>query len=260
MYDIGIFDSGVGGLTVFREIKKQLPNCSLVYLGDNARNPYGSKSQEKIKEMSLQNAKFLSGFGVSAVVIACNTASAIAKESLEAQFSFPIFDVITGSAQPAVSATKNKKIGIIGTRQTIGSRAHEKAILSIDPNIEVFEKSTPLFAPIVEEGFRDRKSTQILVEEELLFFREKGVDTLVLGCTHYPLLKEVISEVLPNVTLIDPSVETAKSVKNAFQEKGEFTEQSKKEDTFFVTDTPVTFSKFSTDILGKEIIAERVSL
>jgi glutamate racemase len=203
---IGVFDSGVGGLTILTEIKKLLPNENLLYLGDSARSPYGTKSAEKIKSMSLENSLFLSNSGSKVIVIACNTATAVAQDFVESMLGKKVIGVIDAGVRAALISSSNKKIGIIGTTQTIKSRAHELAIKKIDPSVKVFAKPTPIFATIVEEGFVDNKSTEMLIEEELNYFKECGVDTLILGCTHYPFLKEKINSFFDGtVNLIDPA-------------------------------------------------------
>ncbi|AZT89884.1 glutamate racemase [Caldicellulosiruptor changbaiensis] len=207
---IGIFDSGLGGLTVFKEIVNLMPNESIVYFGDTARIPYGSKSKETVTKFAMQNTRFLLSKNVKIVVVACNTASAYAYEFLKSQFDIPIIAVIEPGARAAVMATRNKKVGVIGTEGTIASGSFEKKILEYDPNISVFSKPCPLFVPLVEEGWIDKEVTYLVAKEYLEEFKEKGIDTLVLGCTHYPFLQNVIKKILPEVTLINPALETAK--------------------------------------------------
>jgi len=157
-----------------------MPNENIVYLGDNARTPYGSKSGEKIKEISLENSRFLSKFDVKVIVVACNTASAVALDHLRAQVDVPVIGVIHAGVRAAVRSTKNKRIGVIGTRQTITTEAHKNLIASINPEIKVFSKATPLFAPVVEEGFTDKESTRMMIREYLAYFKVHDVDTLIL--------------------------------------------------------------------------------
>lgn len=207
---IGIFDSGLGGLTVFKEIVNLMPNENIVYFGDTARIPYGSKSKETVTKFAMQNTRFLLSKGVKTVVIACNTASAYAYDYVKKQFDVPVIGVIAPGAKAAVIATKKKRIGVIGTEGTISSSSFEKKILEYDSSIKVYSKACPLFVPLVEEGWIDKEVTYMIAKEYLKEFEDKEIDTLVLGCTHYPFLQNVIKKVLPNVTLINPAYETAK--------------------------------------------------
>ena len=211
---IGLFDSGVGGFSIMREIRRNLPYENMVFLSDNARHPYGSKSELKIRTISLGNALFLSRKESKIVVVACNTASAVAKEFIESMIDTQVIGVIDAGVRAALESSKNGRIGVIGTRQTIASGAHEKALTHLNPDVKVFSKATPIFAPVVEEGYLERSSTDLLIREEMEFFINNGVDTLILGCTHYPFLVEKIAASLgPMVKLIDPAKETAKEIK-----------------------------------------------
>jgi glutamate racemase len=258
---IGIFDSGVGGLTVLKEVKRQLPRENIVYLGDNARVPYGSKSKEKIKAISVENSEFLSKFEVKLIVVACNTASAVALDHLKSKFHIPIIGVIEAGAKAALKATRNKKIGVIGTKQTINSQTHMNLIKAIDPEIEVFTKATPLFAQIVEEDMTDFESTKMLIEESLSYFKENKVDTLILGCTHYPLLKKQIKEFLGDVTLIDPSKETSLEIRRVLARKNNKNLSHNEYDKIFVTDTPLSFLEISRRFMNSDtLVVEQISL
>lgn len=210
---IGIFDSGVGGLLVLKEITRLLPHEDIVYFGDTARLPYGSKSPSTIVRFSIENIVYLSSFHVKAVVVACNTATAIALGFLRNFIKIPIIGVVKPGAEAAMRATHSKQIGVIGTNTTVKMQAYTKALKELDPTINVQEIATPLLVHLVEENWIDREITKDILKEYLKPFAEKGIDTLVLGCTHYPFLSKALQEVLPNVALIDSAYETAFSVR-----------------------------------------------
>ena len=211
---IGIFDSGIGGLTVVKRFLTSLPNENIVYFGDTARVPYGSKSNSTVIEYSLQDAKFLLSKNVKAIVVACNTASSIAIDELRNLFNIPIIGMIGPGSKAALRETKNKKVGVIGTRATISNNAYAKRLKFLDPSVEVFEKACPLFVPLAEEGWIKENATYEIAEEYLKELRDKKIDTLVLGCTHYPILSKVIQKVIgTNVKLIDSGVASAEIVK-----------------------------------------------
>ncbi|WPX08267.1 glutamate racemase [Anaerocellum danielii] len=254
---IGIFDSGLGGLTVFKEIVSLMPNESIVYFGDTARIPYGSKSKETVTKFAMQNTRFLLSKNVKIVVVACNTASAYAYEALREKFDIPIVAVIEPGAEAAVRATKNKKVGVIGTEGTVASGAFEKKILEFDSSIKVFSKPCPLFVPLVEEGWTDKEVTYLVAKEYLEEFKEKEIDTLVLGCTHYPFLQDVIKKVLPDVILINPALETAKQVFGVLKEK-DMLNTSKEEPTyyFYASDNLKKFESVASIFLNEKIKCE----
>ena len=207
---IGVFDSGIGGLTVVRELIKQLPNESIIYFGDTARVPYGPKSPDTVIRYSREITSFLRGEGVKAVVVACNTATAHALPALRAENELPIIGVIDPGSRAAAQATRTGKVGVIGTQGTILSRAYERAITAVAPDAEITALACPLFVPLVEEGWLDTEATRLIAKEYLDPIADAQVDTLVLGCTHYPLLKSVIGNVVGrNVRLIDSAAETA---------------------------------------------------
>jgi glutamate racemase len=202
---IGIFDSGLGGLTVAKEIMKQLPDYRVVYFGDTARTPYGTKSPGLIKKYSLENANFLLNKGAEVIVVACNTASAHAVDNLRRSVSVPVFEVVTPAVQQAVDQTQGS-IGVIGTRSTISSGVYESKIGELAPDIRVNSASCPLFVPLVEEGWSDRPETGTIAKQYLRPLRLSHVDTLILGCTHYPFLRSAIREAIgESVNLIDPA-------------------------------------------------------
>lgn len=214
---IGIFDSGLGGLTVLKEIKELLPGESLVYFGDSGRAPYGTKSRETIIKYTLQDIRFLLNNDVKMIVIACNTASALGLQKIKENFSLPVIEVIDPGAITGVKNTKNKKIGVIGTTATINSGAYERAIYKLDSTIEVYTKACPLFVPLVEEGpdWWDNEIAYKIAMEYLLSLKQDKIDTLVLGCTHYPLLEKIISSVMGDqVKLVNSAREAARVVKN----------------------------------------------
>jgi glutamate racemase len=217
---IGVFDSGIGGLTVAHEIIRQLPRESVLYFGDTARVPYGPKSPETVRRYSREIAGFLEAQGVKAIVVACNTATAHALAALRAELTLPVIGVIEPGARAAVRATRSGHIGIIGTAGTVKSGAYERAIRELDSNARTTAKACPLFVPLVEEGWTDHTATRLVAEEYLEPLLREHVDTLVLGCTHYPLLKPLLSDVLgPEVRLIDSAEETAAETARVLEER-----------------------------------------
>ncbi len=213
---IGVFDSGVGGLTVAKKIIEYLPNESILYLGDTARVPYGNRSKDIIIRYTLECVDFLVNKGVKCVVVACNTASAIAMTTLKEAFSIPVLGVIEAGSKMAVANTKSRNIGVIGTRRTIESNAYKNTIMSIDSSINIFQKETPLLVPLVEENFYYHKATSMVIEEYLSDF-VGNVDSLILGCTHYPVLFKTISAMYPHLTVIDPALEVALDLKRQLE-------------------------------------------
>lgn len=249
---IGIFDSGIGGLTVLKEIAAKLPLENTIYLGDTARVPYGIRSAETVTRYSFENTQFLLSQDIKMLVVACNTATAVSLDAVKREFPLPIIGVLEPGARVAVAATKTRKIAVIGTEATIKSGAYEKAIKWVAPDIEVTSLACPLFVPLVEEGWTDNDVAQLVVAKYLAPLRGTDIDVLVLGCTHYPLLKMVISEVVaPEITLIDSATETAKEVaevleKLKWQRKGPGQGIRK----YYVTDTPARFEKIGIRFLG----------
>lgn len=252
---IGVFDSGIGGLTVVKHLSAVLPNEHIVYFGDTARVPYGSKSNSTVIEYSIQDTNFLLHKNVKIVVVACNTASSIAISELQKKFSVPVIGVIIPGAQMAVNETVNRRIGVIGTRATIGNQAYSKAIKKIDKDIQVFEKACPLFVPLAEEGWTHHRATHEIAEEYLKELKENEIDTLVLGCTHYPILSDVIQEVIGSrVTLIDSGVATAGVVKNEIHKlKLETDHKDHPNLDLFVSDIPTKFQEVAELFLGKKV-------
>jgi len=252
---IGVFDSGIGGLTVLKEIAEQLPGEDVVYFGDTARIPYGSRSKETVIRYFLQSARFLLTKNIKAIVIACNTASAMAMEEAQKQFDIPIIGVIEPGAKAAVAATKNSKIGVIGTKGTINSQSYQRTIRRMLPSAEIIGVACPLFVPIVEEGWENSDVAFMVSKHYLLELKEHNIDSLVLGCTHYPALRYTIDKVFDGkVNLINPAYETAKVVKSLLKEKNML---SSKLDGgnhyFYVSDDPENFKRVGGNILKREI-------
>jgi glutamate racemase len=254
---IGIFDSGIGGLTVLRAVKRLLPQEHIMYLGDTARVPYGTRSAQTVLKYSIANTDFLLRQNIKLLVIACNTASAVATDALRERYAIPIIEVITPGARGAVRSTRSQKVGIIGTETTIKSGAYQKAIQALNPQIEVFTRPCPLFVPLAEEGWCDPQDeiVRLIALRYLEELQGHGIDTLVLGCTHYPLLKGVIQKVMGDpVTLIDSAEETAREVEKLLEENGLLQAPTGTGTcSFFVTDIPHRFIETGKLFLGKEI-------
>lgn len=259
---IGVFDSGIGGLTVVKALIEELPAESIVYFGDTARVPYGTKSKSTIVKFSLENVEFLLRFGVKCIVIACNTSSSWALPTLRKYFKVPIIGVIRPGALAAVRQTRNKRIGVIGTNATINSRAYEIAIQRIDPAIKVVSQGCPLFVPLVEEGWLNGSICLEVAERYLQPLTRQRIDTLILGCTHYPLLAPTIQKVLgPSVTLVDSAKQTVAEVRGVLMGSDALsTRQSHPRYRFFVTDEPTHFNRIGHQFLGRVIgSVERVN-
>jgi glutamate racemase len=252
---VGVFDSGIGGLTVLKEIINALPDEGTIYLGDTARVPYGIRSAETVIRYSFENAKFLFSKEVKLLVIACNTASSVSLDAIKRSTPIPVIGVIDPGAKAAVRATKNRKIGVVGTEATVKSDSYAKAIKAIDGSIEVFGISCPLFVPLVEEGWSEGDIVTLVANRYLEGMKDKGIDTLVLGCTHYPLLKKVIAGVMGDgVKLIDSAVETSKEIKAVLEASGLNTGPGGTPlREFYVTDSPERFLKVGENFLGQKI-------
>jgi glutamate racemase len=256
---IGIFDSGVGGLTVLRAVRQRLPGEHLVYLGDTARVPYGNKSQATVERYAVEDAQFLLNKGVKMIVVACNTASALAAPALRAQFpDLPVLGMIGPGARAAVAATRNRRIGVIATAATIGSGAYEQRIREVlaaagdGAPASIQSKACPLFVPLVEEGETDSEITRLVAAKYLTSLREDGIDTLVLGCTHYPLLRKVIAETMgPGVTLVDSAEAAAAETAQLLEEKEMLRADGRPaEEHFYVTDAAQRFQGIAGAFLG----------
>lgn len=252
---VGVFDSGIGGLTVAHAVMQQLPNESVTYFGDTARVPYGAKSPETVKRYSREIASFLVDQGVKTLVVACNTATAHALPALRESLTIPVIGVIEPGARAAVEATQNGHIGVIGTAGTIKSGAYERALRAIEPSLRVTARACPLFVPLVEEGWVRHAATKLVAEDYLAPLLREDVDTLVLGCTHYPLLKAVISEVLGGgVRLIDSAEETARETSAVLGEH-DLTASADAEASyrFIASDDPLMFLQLGQRFLGGAI-------
>jgi glutamate racemase len=248
---IGVFDSGVGGLTVAREIIRNLPGENIVYFGDTARVPYGSKSRATVLRYSRQIVRFLKTKHVKAIVVACNTASALALEELEKEIDIPILGVVKPGADTAVRTTRNRRIGVIATESTINSRLYPELIREKDPRIEVFGKACPLFVPLVEEGWVKDPITLEVAKRYLGELQNKEIDTLILGCTHYPLLRNLLKGYLgEDIALVNPAYETAQSLKRMLLAL-EIANTSGKPGTywFYASDSIEKFQTFAESIL-----------
>lgn len=256
---IGVFDSGVGGLTVVREIIRQLPSENIVYFGDTARVPYGTKSRDTIINYSEQIVHFLKTKQVKAIVVACNTATSYALDVLKEKLDIPIIGVVRPGAVTAVNATRNKRIGIIATEGTIGSGIYPKVIHKYDPEIQVVQKACPLFVSLVEEGWTDDPVTDEVARRYLKSLQASDVDTLVLGCTHYPLLRKTIGRLVGDgVTLVNPAYETACSLRELLKEEGIYRETGEPSYHFFVSDGAERFTNFANSILPVDLVPTRL--
>jgi glutamate racemase len=251
---IGLFDSGIGGLTVLQQITEALPRENTVYLGDTARAPYGTKSVETVLRYSFENTAFLVEKGVKIVVVACNTSTAIALDALRQEHSVPVIGVIGPGVKRALAVTRNKKIGVIGTEATIQSGAYTRALKAQDPEVEVYSRACPLFVPLVEEGWTDNAVVKMTVEAYLGSLKQSGIDTLVLGCTHYPLLKKTIRQFLGRgVRLIDSAQAIAKEVAVLLEKRSLARKNGNGAHSFFVTDAPDRFVKVGRRFLGEKV-------
>ena len=256
---IGVFDSGIGGLTVLKEIRKVLPNEKIFYFGDTARVPYGEKTKELITRYSKEIVEFLLDKEVSAIVVACNTATALALEELKKTFKIPIIGVIKAGAKTAINTTKSGNIGVIGTKATVNSKRYEEEIKKLNENVKVIAKACPLFVPAVEEGILDGKLVDQIIKTYLDDF-EKEIDTLILGCTHYPLLKSAIGKIYTNLNIVDPARETALDLKEILEEKNLLKNDATKnrEVKYYVTDGKDKFKEIGIMFLDENI--EKVEL
>ncbi len=258
---IGIFDSGIGGLTVVKQLMRYLPDEQLIYFGDTARVPYGSKSKRLVQQYALEDAHFLLQYNVKMIVVACNSASASALHLLQDRLDIPVIGVVTPGANTAVELTQNNKIGVIGTNATINSDAYTNEVKRVEPLVEVFGQACPLLVPLVEEGWLEDDVTIIVIKKYLHNLMQQSVDTIILGCTHYPVLEQSIRKVVgENISLIDSGKETAKAVKQLLIDKNMLRSGTKQEpDRFYVSDIPAKFEEVGSRFLGKQMAnVERV--
>lgn len=259
---IGVFDSGLGGLTVVKQLIRQLPCEQIIYFGDTARVPYGNKSVETVQKFSLQIANFLADRGIKMIVVACNTASSVALELLQTHFDLPIIGVIEPGARSALANSPGKKIGVIGTTGTINSGRYTQVLTALDLSTRVFARACPLFVPLVEEGWGNTLVTEMVAREYLHDLVPK-IDTLILGCTHYPIIKDVIQKVVDSdIRIIDTAIETANQVRQILTQYGLLSElQKPTRYQFFVSDLPQKFEEIAERFLGEPIAdVEKIQL
>ncbi len=252
---IGVFDSGVGGLTVVKQLMKKLPSENIIYFGDTARIPYGTKSEEIVRRFALEDSFFLLEKNVKMVVVACNTASSVAMSMLQSILDVPVIGVIEPGAEAAVRNSSNRKIGVIGTAATIRSSSYRKKVLEKSSKVQVISQACPLFVSLVEEGWIEDEATILIARRYLQSMIENHVDTLILGCTHYPLLKNIIQKVLGDgVQLIDSGVETAKSVEKILKEKSMLANSDQiAKNKFYLSDMPYKFQEIAERFLERTI-------
>lgn len=252
---IGVFDSGIGGLTVVHALQRELPNENIVYFGDTARVPYGPKSPQVVREYAAQDVDFLLAQDIKMVVIACNTVSAVALDVVQKRARMPVVGVIIPGAGAAVAATQKKRVGVIGTIATVNSNAYTNAVRQIDRQVQVFSRPCPLFVPLAEEGWIDHKVTELVAKEYLFPFKLEKIDTLILGCTHYPVLRNAIkSAVEPNVTLIDSGSATAGEVSRVLDQHGLRNPSTQRPNLqFYVSDFPSKFTEIGERFLGQKM-------
>jgi glutamate racemase len=259
---IGIFDSGVGGMTVARAVETLLPRFQLIYYGDMARTPYGSKSPETIVGYSINNTEFLLDHGAKAIIIACNSASSVASDILRRKFDIPIFEVITPAVDRAIATTSSGNIGVIGTRATIRSSIYDEKIKQKAPQFRVFSQSCPLLVPLVEEGWLDARETKMILRKYLSPLKQKHIDTLVLGCTHYPLLKDLIQHRMGRnrIRLIDSSIEVALALRTYLEETPALRNILSRgnDNRYFVSDITQAAINTAEKIFGRHIDLEKV--
>lgn len=259
---IGVFDSGVGGLTVVREIMRQIPNEKIIYFGDTARLPYGSKSKETVTRFSKQIVRFLNTFQVKTIVVACNTASAYALDELEQENDIPMIGVVKPGAKVASEVTRNGRIGVIATEATIGSRLYNQYITELNKNVTIYGKACPLFVPLVEEGLWVDPVTDEIARRYLTELIDLDIDTLILGCTHYPLIRSTVGKIMgENVTLVNPAYETARELKEMLAQKGLLGDHApalgENQYQFYVSDIADKFKNFANSIIKYGILSAK---
>jgi len=260
---IGVFDSGIGGLTVAREITRTLPNESIIYLGDTARIPYGTRSKEVVTRFAKELMDYLLKLDVKALVVACNTISATCLEELQAISPVPVLGVIKPAAKVAVETTQSKVVGVIATRGTVGSKAYDNEINKINGDIKVISQACTLFVPIAEEGLGDDEVARVMADRYLSVFTGTGVDTLILGCTHFPLLRDTIQQSIgKNIALVDSAQPTAEELKEILGEKDLLSNSTESHNKFLVTDAPQRVFEIASVFFGKEVFPqiEKVNL
>jgi glutamate racemase len=251
---IGVFDSGIGGLTVVKALIERMPFENIIYFGDTARVPYGLKSVETISRYATQITEFLLHQKVKLLIVACNTMSSVAYQAIEDLSPVPVLDVVDAGARSAVAVTRNKYVGVIGTPATINSNAYQKAINKYDPGIRIFSQPCPLFVPLAEEGWFDHQVTRLTAQEYLKPVMAQNIDTLVLGCTHYPLLKPLLQEILGDqIRLVDSAQAIAEQTRDLLNKNNLWNEQKPPEYRFYVTDVPIRFQGVGERFLGRKL-------
>ncbi len=252
---IGVFDSGIGGLTILRALRKALPHENFIYFGDTANVPYGGKSKTAVTHLSLAVAQFLQAQQVKLIVVACNTASAQALPTLSKQLHVPVMGVIVPGAQAAIAATRNQKIAVLGTQGTIESNAYVKAIKKQSKRTCVFQQACPLFVPLAEEGFASKPAAELIAREYLVPVQKSGADTVILGCTHYPILKKLIAKILgPRIALVDSADTLAKAAQSYLQAHGLAETSDRGKLTLYASDDPKKFSHSAQKLLGEKMV------
>jgi len=260
---IGVFDSGLGGLTVVNQLMKHLPGESIIYFGDTARVPYGSKSPLTIQKFSQQIARFLQNQGVKLIVVACNTASSVALDQINKSSSVPVIDVIEPGARAALRESVSRRIGIIGTTATISAGKYEKILKTLETNVSVFSQACPLFVPLVEEGWIESPVTEQIAHIYLNPLMQNKIDSLILGCTHYPIIKETIKKIVDgNVRIIDSAIETAVKVRKTLESHHLLKEaKTDPKHLFYVSDFPQKFEEIARRLLGQPLMnVHRIAL
>lgn len=259
---IGLFDSGLGGLTVIRQLHKALPNESTIYFADQKNMPYGPRSDEEVRNFSVEISKFLVEQGAKAIVIACNTATAVGLEAAQAAVEVPVIGVVPAGSALAVKATKSKRIGVVATEKTIKTQAYHRTIAQLDPQAKVFGQACPAFTPLIEAGMKANWNELIKVAHEYLaYFTDKDVDTLVLGCTHYPLLTEIISDIMGReIKLLDPAEEVVRMLVSALEKRdGLASATHQAAHCYFTSGHIAHFRQLAGEILGQELADVRHS-
>jgi glutamate racemase len=260
---IGIFDSGIGGLTVVKSVMERIPGYDIIYFGDTARTPYGTKSADTVIKYSVENIDFLLQYGAKLVVMACNTASSVAAKRVAETFDVPIFEVVTPATEQAVKSSVKSVVGVIGTRATVKSGMYEKKIKNMKPDAKVYSVACPLLVPLVEEGWMNKPETKMIIKKYLLPLKVRQIDTLILGCTHYPLLKAIIQRKIgKKVRVIDSSIAVAEKVKSFLDANPEIDRRLGKNDDFrlFVSDITDQFEKTARITLKRKVFLEHVKL
>lgn len=255
---IGIFDSGIGGLTVARSVFRLMPNENIIYFGDTAHLPYGTKSDKQIREYAVNDVTFLQNFDIKALVIACNTADSVARETLEKKFHLPIFGVIEPASKRAAKITKNGRIGIMATKATVNSHAYDRMIRKYNPDAQVFSLACPLLVPLVENGRyqKDDPVVRLVLSEYLEELKKENVDTIVLGCTHYPLLEEAVRSLVPELSVISSSEAAARSLKAGLEAEGLLKETSGSIRRYYVSDDAEHFRENALIFVGDQLCGE----